>query len=105
MTRSHIARMLIGIGLVAMAAVTIGTVRHRAARWTPEELATLRSLSLRSLDPLGPDASNRYADDARAAALGRDLFFDTRLSGNGKVSCGTCHVATQDFQDGSGVRR
>ena len=36
----------------------------------------------------------------RAAALGRELFFDTRLSGNGKVSCATCHVPTQDFQDG-----
>jgi cytochrome c peroxidase len=59
----------------------------------------LRSLSLRSLEPLGTDASNRYADDARAAALGRDLFFDTRLSGNGKVSCATCHVAARDFQD------
>lgn len=99
MTRSRITRLLIGIGLAAMAAVTIGNVRHRAAKWTPAELAMLRSLSLRSLEPLGADASNRYSNDPRAAALGRDLFFDTRLSGNGKVSCGTCHVATQDFQD------
>jgi cytochrome c peroxidase len=40
------------------------------------------------------------ADDPRAAALGRALFFDTRLSGNGKVSCGTCHVPALEFQDG-----
>ena len=99
MTRSLIARMLIGAGLAGTTVVTIGNVRHRATTWTPAELAMLRSLSLRSLEPLGSDASNRYADDARAAALGRDLFFDTRLSGNGKVSCATCHVATQDFQD------
>ena len=99
MTRSLIARIAVGAGLVGIAAVTIGNVRHRPRGWTPAELAALRSLSRRSLEPIGPDASNRYADDARAAALGRDLFFDTRLSGNGKVSCATCHVATQDFQD------
>jgi len=95
------ASMVVGAGLVGIGAVTIGNVRQgaAAATWTPAELVTLRSLSLRSLEPLGADASNRYADDARAAALGHDLFFDTRLSRNGKVSCATCHVATQDFQD------
>jgi cytochrome c peroxidase len=91
--------MMIAVGLTAIAAVTIGNVRPRASRWTPEEQATLRSLSLRSLEPLGTDASNRYADDPRAAQLGRALFFDTRLSGNGNVSCATCHIATQEFQD------
>jgi cytochrome c peroxidase len=99
MTRSRIARILLALGLAGITAVTIGNVRQRQTTWTAEELATLRSLSLRSLEALGPDASNRYADDHQAAALGRDLFFDTRLSGNGKVSCATCHVATQDFQD------
>ena len=74
--------------------------REGAPRWSAEERATLRSLALSSLGPLPPDPSNRYADDSAAAALGRTLFFDTRLSGNGKVSCASCHVATQDFQDG-----
>ena len=99
MTRSRRARAMVGICLTGIAAVGVGNVRHSVVTWTPAELATLRSLSLRSLEPSGPDASNRYADDPQAAALGRDLFFDTRLSGNGKVSCATCHVATQDFQD------
>ena len=99
MTRSLITRLLVGAGLAGIAPVTVGNVRHRGT-WTTAELATLRSLSLRSLEPLDRDPSNRYANDPRAAALGRDLFFDTRLSGNGRVSCATCHVATQDFQDG-----
>ena len=99
MTRSLIARMVVAVGLAGLATVTIGNVRHRASRWTPAELAVLRSLSLRSLELIGPDASNRYAANPEAAALGRDLFFDAWLSGNGKVSCATCHVATQDFQD------
>ena len=99
MTRSLIASVMVAASLAGITAVTIGNVRHRARTWTPAELATLRSLSLQSLEPIGPDASNRYADHPQAAALGRDLFFDTQLSGNGKVSCATCHVATQDFQD------
>jgi len=69
--------------------------------WTMEQRTMLRSLSLASLEPLRPDPSNRYAEDERAAGLGRDLFFETRLSGNGKVACATCHVPSQDFQDGT----
>jgi len=70
------------------------------ARWTKEQREMLRSLSISTLEPLGADASNRYAQDDRAAALGRELFFDTRLSGNGKVACATCHIPAQEFQDG-----
>ncbi|NUS98392.1 MAG: cytochrome-c peroxidase [Gemmatimonadaceae bacterium] len=73
---------------------------HPAGRWTKEERAMLRSLSLASLGPLPADPSNRYADDSAAARLGRALFFDARLSGNGKVACATCHVPASDFQDG-----
>lgn len=34
--------------------------------------------------------------------LGRYLFFDPVLSGNGKVSCATCHNPDQGFADGMG---
>lgn len=68
--------------------------------WTSAERATLRSLSLASLAPLPSDPSNRLADDDAAATLGGKLFFDTRLSSNGKVSCGTCHLPELGFQDG-----
>lgn len=33
-------------------------------------------------------------------ALGRRLFFDVRLSGNGKQSCGSCHEPAKAFTDG-----
>ena len=33
------------------------------------------------------------------AALGRVLFYDTRLSANGTVSCGSCHVQANAFAD------
>lgn len=32
--------------------------------------------------------------------LGRQLFYDTRLSGNGTQSCGTCHQQSLAFTDG-----
>jgi cytochrome c peroxidase len=85
----------------ALATVLVAALAGRRDGWTPKERATLRSLSLGSLGPLPADPSNRYADDARAAALGERLFSDTRLSGNGKVSCATCHVPQKDFQDGT----
>ena len=89
------------LGTTWARAVTARTPSASGGRWTAEERATLRSLSLASLEPLPADPSNRHADDPRAAALGRALFFDTRLSGNGKVSCATCHLPAQDFQDGT----
>lgn len=89
--------------MLAFGVFGFGTRVHlpRTNDWTTEQRTMLRSLSLASLEPLRPDPTNRYADNERAAALGRDLFFDTRLSGNGKVACATCHVPSQDFQDGT----
>jgi len=72
---------------------------HRGG-WTDAERAMLKSLSLASLEPLAPDPSNRFSDDTTAARLGERLFFDTRLSSNGKVSCASCHMPDKDFQDG-----
>jgi cytochrome c peroxidase len=67
--------------------------------WSATERAMLFKMSLSQLPPLAPDPSNRVADDARAAEFGQQHFFDTRLSGNGKVSCATCHQPALDFQD------
>jgi len=71
--------------------------------WTANQRTLLRSLSLASLEPLAADPTNKYSDNVSAAALGRELFFDTRLSGNGKVACATCHVPSQEFQDGTAL--
>jgi len=68
-------------------------------KWSPEEKKVLESLSLASLGPLPADPSNRVADDPTAAAFGRRLFFDTRLSSNGKVACATCHMPQLAFVD------
>lgn len=82
--------------LVALAYVT----RPRPPLWSPNQLATLRSLWIGSLPPLPPDPSNAVADDRRAVSLGHKLFFDTRFSSNGQVSCATCHQPERAFVDG-----
>lgn len=67
--------------------------------WTDRELSTIRQLWIGSLTPAPADPSNRYADQPAAASLGHKLFFDTRLSSNGRVSCATCHKPDRAFQD------
>jgi cytochrome c peroxidase len=47
-----------------------------------------------------PDPSNRVSGNAVAIALGRQLFFDARLSSDGKRSCATCHDPARAFSDG-----
>ncbi len=69
--------------------------------WSEEERGRIASLSLSNLPPLPPDPSNAVADDPAAARLGRALFFDARLSSNGEVSCASCHLPEQQFQDGT----
>ncbi|HEX5072450.1 MAG TPA: cytochrome c peroxidase [Gemmatimonadaceae bacterium] len=94
----------VSLGLVAATVISAAAVQTRGLsgpRWSKAERETLRSLSLASLGPLPADPSNRYADDTSAARLGQRLFSDTRLSGNGKVSCATCHMPSRDFQDGT----
>ena len=56
--------------------------------------------SVRADDPLGlPEL--KFPDDnsptAEKIALGKQLFFDTRLSSDGRVSCATCHDPKRGF--------
>jgi len=46
------------------------------------------------------DATNQFQKKGRAARLGQRLFFDPRLSRNGKISCATCHDPAKSFTDG-----
>jgi cytochrome c peroxidase len=93
--------VMLGLSLLIATACIRGAVAvEDGTAWTREQVAVIRSLSLARLEPLATDPSNRFADDAKAAALGKQLFFDTRLSANGKVSCASCHDPARGFQDG-----
>lgn len=97
-------KFLVTYGLLLV--VTTGlAAAPRSDQWTTEELAQLRSMSLRELGQPPKDRTNRVTDDPVAAEFGRKLFFDTRLSANGQVSCATCHIPEKDFQDGTPVAR
>jgi len=85
--------------LILFATIATVTASGRGG-WTSAQLEELRSMSFAELDSLPRDPTNRVADDPRAADLGRRLFFDTRLSANGRVACSTCHQADRGFQDG-----
>jgi cytochrome c peroxidase len=94
-------RAWLGYALIALGLIVLG-VYYLWPRtfWSKAEVATLRSLWIGSLPPLPPDPSNQYGDDPRAAALGEELFYDTRFSSNGEVACATCHLPFKGFQDG-----
>jgi cytochrome c peroxidase len=91
------------IPLFARAAIVLAlSYAAGAGAHGPEHHAIdeVKDLSIETLGPLPSDPTNRWADDREAAELGRRLFFDARLSGNGKVSCASCHDPAREFQDG-----
>lgn len=90
--RSRLTAFCLALVLAAGGAVAGGD-------FTEAEKATIASLSLDALPPLPPDPSNKYADDPAAAAFGATLFFDQRMSPEGVVACGTCHLIDRQFQD------
>ena len=85
---------------VLAAIVFTQTWQGEAPQWTDDEVMMLRSLWLESLPELPADSSNAVADNPDAAAFGRQLFFDPRLSSNGGISCAICHQPVRRFTDG-----
>lgn len=66
--------------------------------WSSAELRVLYSLS--PPPKPSPSAGNPFADDPRAAELGRKLFFDQALSADGTIACASCHDPKRYFTDG-----
>ncbi len=67
--------------------------------WTSVPPATSPPLSWTAVNP---GQAELAADVARApiVTLGQTLFFDTRLSRKGQVSCASCHLPQRAFTDG-----
>jgi cytochrome c peroxidase len=66
--------------------------------FSPAEKQMIYSLSPLPAPP--PNPSNTWADDPAAAHFGQYLFYDPRLSGNGKISCASCHNPALGWSDG-----
>lgn len=62
------------------------------------DLDVLTDMTL-AADELLDSPTNQFADDERAAQLGRELFFDRDLSSNGTVACADCHDPELGFTD------
>ncbi|MDB4838056.1 hypothetical protein OAH87_06270, partial [Marinomonas sp.] len=58
--------------------------------YNKQELAFIRSLGPWPPTPI-QDSSNRFSQQDTAIQLGRQLFFDRRLSLNNTSSCADCH--------------
>ena len=69
-----------------------------APAWSERDLRLLASLRLERPPP--PSTSNRVADDPRAAALGRRIFFDREFGEAGATACATCHDPERHYTDG-----
>jgi cytochrome c peroxidase len=89
-----------GVALTLGVLATAGAYLPGGDHWRSEERAAIEDLWIGGLAPLAADPTNRVADDPRAIDLGQRLFFDTRLSSNGRVSCASCHDPQREFQDG-----
>jgi cytochrome c peroxidase len=86
--------MLIAGGVAA--AILIGERLTAADRpGHPAPLAALPPLSAPSGDPAGPERIE----------LGKMLFFDPRLSGDGSISCADCHSPRKGWGDGNDLSR
>ena len=81
------------------AGVSSAVQAESGVAFTPEERAAILLHGLWP-QPMPPDPSNRVSGNPGAVALGRRLFFDKRLSGDGRRSCATCHDAAKAFTDG-----
>jgi len=97
---STMKKLVAAIGVAVLATAWWQLGPRTPAPWTELDLMVLQRLSLDSLPALPPDPTNAVADDPRAAKFGHHLFFDTRLSANGAVSCATCHQPERRFSDG-----
>ena len=74
--------------------------------WAAEDPSPFTDGEIRSILAHGPwpvpattDPSNRVSGKREAIEFGERLFFDRRLSGNGKFSCGSCHVPERNWTD------
>lgn len=105
MTRSLVTAAALAALLTVAAPTDAAERTARSDRWSRDERALLESMTLAKLPAVPPDPSNAVAGRAEAAALGRRLFADARLSGNGQVACTSCHDPQRQFQDGRPVGR
>lgn len=89
---------LLLLSLLLTACQPPGVKADGSPAFTPAERQIIYSLSPLPSPPANP--SNRYADQPAAARLGQTLFYEPRLSANGKLACASCHQPAKGWADG-----
>jgi cytochrome c peroxidase len=86
--------------LVGVVGLAVGSVRAGTPAAPPPQDLELRDLPafIGPLPAVAAPADNPQTD--AKIELGRMLYYDPRLSGNGTVSCATCHNPALGFSDG-----
>lgn len=86
--------------MVSLLAVSAGGVcAQQLLDWSPEEIRTVGQHGPWP-PPAVRDPSNRVSGTPAGIALGEHLFNEPRLSGDGRMSCATCHQAGREWSDG-----
>lgn len=67
-----------------------------AATSVSPDMAVLRKKSLETFGPLPERMPGAEKDTPVMIDLGKKLYFETRVSQNGKMSCNTCHMVDED---------
>jgi len=67
------------------------------------EIVALRERAASSFGALDVPAIPEDESDRRLFDLGRELFFDERLSADGQISCGSCHLSQFGGADGLAI--
>jgi cytochrome c peroxidase len=86
--------MIAFVGGAALAALVVGCSEDRTDA-DPAVFADMEMLA----GSLPASPTNQVAEDPAALALGRRLFFDRRMSADGKVACVSCHDPAKGFSD------
>lgn len=70
--------------------------------FTPAEQNIISAMQWDKRKPI-EDPSNRYAQNPDAQALGKALFFDRRLSADGRFACADCHQPDLQWANGQAL--
>lgn len=87
------------LSLLLLASFVPPAMAEQVLDWSADEV---RAVGRHGPWPPRPvrDPSNRVSGTSAGIALGEHLFNDPRLSGNGQMSCATCHQMGRDWSDG-----
>jgi cytochrome c peroxidase len=100
-----VTRAVIRVGVLALVACwPVMMVAASDRRGTPPPFTQAEVRRVLQHGPWPPpwsrDPSNRASGTEAGIELGERLFFDSRLSATGVVSCATCHVPQRNWTDG-----